>query len=406
MTLASPFTQNPSPERPVMNPIAAATVSAIASQLPLEAGVPAVVRRHHPGPSGAAAVLRLAPQAGAEDAHAAEGRAIGRAFAHAGLTPPADHLHPGNPVRAGWTSAQRWGRRAQADSRPAVAWTLDLRLQCWLRGVAFDAWQVTPALLTRIAPSHCPVTGLALNPVAASGPAAATAMVLDPARGAVPGQVVVVSSLVAQFRGFGPASQVLAECLAQADAQEAQASQAAKDLEALASGSGDWSPASGLSSEHLRRLADLIRLVTPEPHARSAESPLRVVAPARVHLTNPAHGLQAWIHQGLIGRADAQRLLDTHALMPHSRARRAWALLLSALLARRMSARPGSDRGQIRSVMADAWAHPIVRRRWQELLAVLDLGDCDTLLRRLTARHPLAGNCRWVPEDQGGALAA
>jgi hypothetical protein len=376
-----------------MNPIAA-------PQLTLDVAMPiALHRRPVVGSAATDALpsLRLAPTAATEDAYAREGRAIGRAFAHAGLTPPADHLHQGNPVRAGWTSAQRWGRRAQRDSRPALAWTLDLRLQCWLRGVAFDEWQITPAFLTRIAPIHCPVTGTALSPLPSGGPAAATAMVLDPASGAVAGQVVIVSRQVAQRRGFEPVSQVLAECLAQADAQE---------VDAPSIMANEWTPAQGLNSTHLRRLADLLRLVTPEAHSGSAERPLRVAAPARVHLINPAHGLQAWIHQGLVGRADAQRLLDTHALMPHDRARRAWALLLSALLARRMSARPGADRAQVRAVMEAAWAHPIVRRRWQELLSVLDAAACDTLLRRLTARHPLAGSCRWVDDASGSAMAA
>ncbi|MBK7616713.1 MAG: hypothetical protein IPJ08_20510 [Burkholderiales bacterium] len=83
---------------------------------------------------------------------------LGWDYAHYGTVPPADHLHPLSPVRQGWEAGRdSFGRRTLQANRFARKW-LQLRLNAWLRGRAFEGQQVNPAFLRQIDVAVCPVT--------------------------------------------------------------------------------------------------------------------------------------------------------------------------------------------------------------------------------------------------------
>jgi hypothetical protein len=94
----------------------------------------------------------------------ATGFEIGWDYAHHRLTPPADHLHGTHPVRQGWEAGRAaFGARTLKPSHHVRQW-LDLRLQAWLRGQAFEDVMVTPRFLAQIDVAQCPVTRETLTP--------------------------------------------------------------------------------------------------------------------------------------------------------------------------------------------------------------------------------------------------
>jgi hypothetical protein len=89
---------------------------------------------------------------------AGKGFEIGWDCAHYRVTPPAEHLQPGNPVRQGWEAGQAaFGTRALFARPPVRKWP-QLRLGAWLRGRSFDEAHVTPGFLARIGVERCPIT--------------------------------------------------------------------------------------------------------------------------------------------------------------------------------------------------------------------------------------------------------
>ena len=92
------------------------------------------------------------------DAFERLGFEIGWDHAQHRLTPPADHLHGGHPVRQGWEAGRlAFGTRTLRPTRSVQTW-LQLRLQAWANGLPFEALMVTPHYLAQIDVLQCPVT--------------------------------------------------------------------------------------------------------------------------------------------------------------------------------------------------------------------------------------------------------
>jgi hypothetical protein len=319
------------------------------------------------------------------DTFDAAGRAIGRDYARHGLMPSPDHLYPGHPVRQGWEAGHaalvRRGEPTRPASRHVRRW-LELRLKAWMHGRAFDALQVTPGMLARIETARCPVTREVLSPAheaghpggvpgAAGAPDEGVVVALREEAGIVAGNLVVVSR------------------------------RAARALAGDATGDATGDAASAhLGEAALRRAADLRALVTPMPHARASARPLAVLPPPRVRVLNPAHELQVLLATLFAGGAYARRMSALGALMPDAASRRAYAALMSTLLARRLESEWAAGREQLRALLEDAWVHPMVQRRWAELMQSLTGAQCARIVRRAMERDLAAGRARWLEPER------
>lgn len=316
----------------------------------------------------------------------ATGFAIGWDHARHGLTPPPDHLHHGHPVRQGWQAGRAaLGARALRPSRPVRQW-LGLRLAAWLRGRAFEDVMVTPRFLAQIDVARCPVTREALSQTEGA-PTEALALALFEGAGCAAGNLAVVSRRAAQARGTLTA---------------AQAGAVAQRLEGVAGLAAAATPTTeaGLDAAQWRRLAALLSLSTPTPHAEAAALPLAVLPPNRVRLLNPVQAVQAMLTLLLVGGAYARRMTDLAALLPQG-ARRPYFLFMNALLARRLAPGWSADRDTVRAALEDAWRHPVVRQRWAQLAATLSAADCERVAR-LAAQRGLTG-AAWRWHDEAAA---
>jgi hypothetical protein len=327
------------------------------------------------------------------DTFDAAGRAIGRDYARHGLIPSPDHLYPGHPVRQGWEAGHaalvRRGEPARPASRHVRRW-LELRLKAWMHGRAFDALQVTPGMLARIETARCPVTREALAPAheaghprsvpgAAGAPDEGVVVALREEAGIVAGNLVLVSRRAAR----------------------ALASEGGAGLVGDATGDATGDAASTqLGEAALRRAADLRALVTPMPHARASARPLTVLPPPRVRVLNPAHELQVLLATLFAGGAYARRMSALGTLMPDAASRRAYAALMSTLLARRLESEWAAGREQLRALLEDAWVHPMVQRRWAELMQQLTPAQCTRIVRRAVERGLAAGRARWLEPER------
>lgn len=325
----------------------------------------------------------------------AEGFRIGWEHARHQATPPADHLHSGHPVRQGWEAGREaFAGRALAATRAARLW-LELRLQAWVRGRTFDELMVTPRFVARIDVPTCPVLQQPLSHGAQGGAALtdAVVMALYEGAGCAAGNLAVVSRRAAQAR-------------AALTAQET--AQVVRRLEA-----GEVQEVAGLDLQAWRRLAALTSLATPRgcvgSGALPAPQPLHVLPPPRVRLLNPLQGVQALLTLVFTAPGYARALTDLGALMPHAQARRAYFLFMNAMLARRLSARSAVPPEQLRTVMEQAWSHPLVLQRWAALAQTLKPAQAERVLRLAAQRN--AGRpavaWRWTEEaaaTEGWAL--
>lgn len=307
----------------------------------------------------------------------AVGFEIGWDYAHHRLTPPADHLHGTHPVRQGWEAGRAaFGARTLKPTRHVRQW-LELRLHAWLNGQAFEDVRVTPRFLAQIDVLQCPVT----REVLTHGPDAPTdAVVLRVFDGAghAAGNLAVTSRRVAQARG---------RCSA------AEAEAIARRIE-----TGELAAVGGLDARQWQRLASLLRLATPLPHTRIAALPLRVLPPPRLHVLNPAQALQALLTLLFTGEAYARRMTSIGALMPNADARRRFFLFMNAMLARRLAVGWAADRLRVRTTLEDAWTHPVIQRRWEQLAMRLSRADCERIVRLATQRGLVGPSCHWIDD--------
>jgi hypothetical protein len=184
-------------------------------------------------------------------------------------------------------------------------------------------------------------------------------------------------------------------------AARALASEGGVGLAGDATGDATGDAASAqLGEAALRRAADLRALVTPMPHARASARPLTVLPPPRVRVLNPAHELQVLLATLFAGGAYARRMSALGTLMPDAASRRAYAALMSTLLARRLESEWAAGREQLRALLEDAWVHPMVQRRWAELMQSLTGAQCARIVRRAMERDLAAGRARWLEPER------
>lgn len=345
-----------------------------------------------------------ATQAAAEPAgFDATGFEIGWDYAHHRLTPPADHLHGTHPVRQGWEAGRAaFGARTLKPSRHVGQW-LELRLQAWLRSQAFEDVMVTPRFLAQIDVPRCPVTRETLTH-GADAPTDAVVVRLCAGAGVAAGNLAVLSRRAANARGTCSAA----------------------DAHAIAQriGACEQAAVGGLDATQWERLACLLSLATPLPHARVACLPLVLLPPNRLRLLNPVQALQTLLTLLFTGGAGpvagpaagprvlgagatrtgggyARRMADLGALMPTADARRCYFLFMNTMLARRLAVGWSADRARLRATMEDAWTHAVVMRRWEQLALRLTRADCERVVRLAAQRAPGVAGWRWI--DDGAA---
>ncbi len=330
---------------------------------------------------GNAASPAAAPAARRAEADA-EGRSggfeIGWDFAHHRLTPPVAHLHADNPVRQGWSAGRAvFGARTLRPTRWVRQW-LQLRLQAWQRGQAFEGVQVTPHFLSQLQLTECPVTRQPLSlqqPERTADEGNSRITRLNPRAAWAAGNLMMVSSAVAQAQGECGWSEALAN---------------ARRIEA-----GECTQVGGLGAAEWARLACLSSLSTPLDHAQAALLPLLVLPPNRVRVINPIQALQVMLTLQFCEAGYARRLVSLAVLMPSTEARQAFQVFMHTLLARRLAAGPVLDAAAARKAMEAAWIDALVQRRWQRLARLLTAADCEQLLQRAAKRGLMGSGQHW-----------
>ena len=316
----------------------------------------------------------------------ATGFEIGWAYAHYRLTPPAEHLAGGHPVRQGWLAgAATFGTRTLKPTTPVRKW-LHLRLNAWRRGRAFESVQVTPHFLAQIDVAVCPITRATLTQASGAGSDASVDRVCNRA-GYAAGNLAVMSSRANQ---------------AKADLGYTDALTVMRQLEASGLDTLD-----GLAPMHWSRLGVLISFVTPLPHAEAACVPLLVLPPNRLRLLNAVQALQAVITLAFAQSQAVQRLRELIAHLPTA-ARHDYEVFVLTLQARRLAVGMQTDGTELRHALEDIWTDAAVNRRWQRFALQLDEALCERLLRQ-AARRGLGGKgWQWLPHaaaTEGWALA-
>ena len=295
---------------------------------------------------------------------------IGWDHAHHALVPPAELLLEGSPVAQGWRAGRAvFGRRTRAASRLLRLW-LELRLQAWREGRAFETTQVTPHFLGQIEVGTCPVTRRTLGG-ARDGVDAPVIVRLCEHAGYAAGNLVMMSRAAAQAR----AGCSLEKAWNHSQRLERGAAPVVQGLDAAA-----WA-----------RLATLISFTTVLPHARVQRLPLRVLPPNRVRLLNAAQGLQALLTLHLAAPGWSQRARALADVLPQPSLRQDFNLFVAALAPRLLEALRAEGERARRTALEDAWADIRVHRRWQLLVSQLSEHDCEQLRDRL-AHQGIAGH--------------
>jgi hypothetical protein len=330
-----------------------------------------------------AAVHRPGPAAG-HDRTAFE---IGWDHAHHRLVPSADHLHAGHPVRQGWEAGQAVFGLRTLQATPQVRKWLQLRLNAWHRGKAFEGTGVTPAFLKRIAVAACPITGEALTHGTGT-PCDASVDRVNNGAGYAVGNLAVMS--------------VRANA-AKSDHDWRDAAGFARQIEVGRLGRID-----GLTAAQWARLAVLTSFCTPLPHAEAAALPLLLMPPPRLRVLNPVQVLQVLLTLRFMGRGQPARVDRVAALFPPA-LRHAVRDLMALLLARRIAAGPCPSEAALQRAMTGAWAEPQVLQRWRAVSVPLTAELCEQIVERLVAHRLASVGWRCLPlahATEGWALAS
>ncbi|MEO8297227.1 MAG: hypothetical protein ABI574_05410 [Burkholderiales bacterium] len=298
---------------------------------------------------------------------------LGWDHARHGLTPPAEHLVAGNPVRQGWQAGRAaFGRRTRA-ATPAVQQWLTLRLTAWLHGRHFEALTVTPHYLAQLQASHCPITREALD----ARTTALTRLCVD--AGYAAGHLAALSPRAAAAQD-GMDLDALIEQLHQLQVQPA--TNTPIDT-ATARAQARWNRTHPeLNLVQWSRMTVLRSFVTPLPHAQAAALPLLVLPPNRLRLRNPIQGLQVLVTLQLAKSGWSKRLPQLEALMPHASARRELHNFFMCLMPRVIAAGRPDDAQAKRWALEDAWRHPLVQSHWKRFALMLDGAQADAILAR------------------------
>ncbi len=303
---------------------------------------------------------------------------LGWDYAHYGTVPPAEHLHPLSPVRQGWEAGSAsFGRRTQQANRFVRKW-LQLRLNAWLRGRAFEGTQVNPAFLRRIDVAVCPITREVLTHCTGELSDASVDRVFNDAAYAA-GNLAVMSTRANQAKSAYGVDDAMAFV---------------RQIE-----TGKLGQIDGMTAEQWARIAVLASFATPMPHAQAACLPLLVLPPNRLRVLNPVQSLQVMLSLQFTRAGHARRCAALSGLMPSPQAKYAYNAFMHMLLARRLAAGRFADATAERHAVEDIWRDPMVNDRWQRLSLLLTEDDCERI-GRVAAQRGLAGNgVRWLTAE-------
>lgn len=291
-------------------------------------------------------------------AHERVGLALGRDHALHGLTPPIAHLYPQSPLQQGWMAAR--GRAVRAPATPQVKLWLALRTHAWTRGRHFEDLLVTPHHLAQLEVSHCPITRELLDDDNRS-----IDRVRDDA-GYAAGNLAVMSRRANRAKGSRGHAQLL-------------------DL-AASCAAGPITRIGGLTEADWRRQATLASFVTPLAHDEAARIPLHVLPPNRLRLLNPIQALQALVTRQLAKPGWSARLARLEALLPTDALRSDFNRFLLSLAPRVLAAAELQQPLEIRWALEDAWALPLVQKRWTRFALQLTPEQAEALVERAAAK--------------------
>lgn len=290
--------------------------------------------------------------------HERVGLALGRDYALHGLTPPIAHLYPQSPLQRGWMAAR--GRAVRQPASPQVEQWLALRTHAWARGRSYEDIQLTPHHLAQLDVDHCPITRERLGDDNRS-----IDRVRDDA-GYAAGNLAVMSRRANQAkgsRGLRALDELAASCAA-----------------------GPITRIGGLAEAEWQRLAVLVSFVTELPHEQAAQIPLRLLPPNRLRLFNPIQALQALVTRQLATPGWSARLARLEALLPTDALRTDFNRFLLSLAPRVLAANELQEPQQIRWALEDAWAQPLVVKRWTRFALQLTPEQAESLVERAAAR--------------------
>ena len=309
---------------------------------------------------------------GVHDATAFE---IGWDFAHHRLTPPPQVLAGEHPVHQGWQAGRAvFGARTLKPTPPVRQW-LQLRLDAWRRGCAFEGVQVTPNFLAQIDVALCPITRVEVTQASGAGSDAAAGRLCHQA-GYAAGNLAVMSTRAI-------------EAMATLGWRDALA--VVRQLEFSGLDTLD-----GLDAAAWSRLAVLMSFATPLSHAEAAALPLRVLPPNRVRLLNAVQGLQAVVTLAFTQDQAVPRLRALAAQMPGA-ARHHFQVFVLTLQARRLGLGQAVTGPALRHALEDLWTDAAVPRRWQRFALQLSEADCERLLRHALRRGLGGSGWQWLP---------
>ena len=316
----------------------------------------------------------------------ATGFEIGWDHAHYRLTPPPQHLAESHPVHQGWQAGTAVFGTRTLKATPHVRKWLQLRLNAWSRGRAFEGLQVTPHFLAQIDVPVCPITRTPLSHASGAGSDASVDRVCNQA-GYAAGNLAVMSTRVNQ---------------AKADLGWDDALTVVRQLEASGLDTLD-----GLAPVHWSRLGVLMSFVTPLPHAQAATLPLLVLPPNRLRLLNPVQALQAVVTLAFTQAQAVPRLRELLAHLP-APTRHDFQVFVLTLQARRLAIGMQTAGLALRHALEDLWADAAVNRRWQRFALQLTEADAERLVK-IASRRGLGGRTwQWLPRataTEGWALA-
>ena len=300
---------------------------------------------------------------------------LGWDYAHYGTVPPTEHLHPLSSVRQGWEAGrENFGRRTLHASRFSCKW-LQLRLNAWLRGRAFEGTQVNPAFLRQIDVATCPVTRDVLTHGTGELSDASVDRVFNDAAYAA-GNLAVMSTRANRAKSSYGVDDAMAFV---------------RQIEV-----GQLAQIDGMSAEQWARIAVLTSFATPLPHTQAACLPLLVLPPNRLRVLNPVQSLQVMLSLQFTRAGHARRCAALAGLMPSAEAKHAFNAFMHTLLARRLAAGRITDATAERHAVEDLWRDPLVNQRWQRLSLRLTAEDCERI-GRVAAERRLAGDgVRWL----------
>ena len=305
-----------------------------------------------------------------------DGFDIGWDHAHHGLVPPAELLLNGTPVCQGWMAGKAvFGARTLRSTRHTRLW-LQLRMQAWRLGIAFERQQLTPNYLAQVQPARCPVTRLLLQGARGQDDTL-TVVRLNTDAGYAAGNVAALSQRAARaWQGLG-----VLDCVRLAHRAQLQG-QTVGQTQQASSAPAESPEGAGLNAAGWWRLAALRSFATPLPFAVAAGLPLAVLPPNRVRLLNAVQGLQALLTRSFAAPRWSERCRRFAQWLPEHTLRQDFNLFVGAMAPRVLEA--GKDPAALRQALEDAWLNERVQRRWQHFALQLGEAGTEALLHKAT----------------------